>query len=114
MKIVKFEPGDATSYRVLFHRLDKSEREAIGGLDDGAVLFGFCAGDLRPMPTSVFQPYGMLDIGYYQGRMNHVAPWTTRAGLTVLAHLTNRPVLFDDALLAEWVADWQHQLQALI
>jgi hypothetical protein len=116
--IIRFEPGDGTSYRVLFHRLNQDEADAVGGVSAGAALFGFGAGDMRPMRVSVFQPDGFLHLGYYQGRMGEDQPWTLRAGYAALCHLTGREGQPEetDHIVTEWDSKpyrWRDQLDPL-
>mgnify|MGYP001580777204 CR=1 FL=1 len=117
--IVRFEPGDATSYRVLLHVLSAEEARAVGGVDAGAYLFGFSTGGMRPLRAAVFQPGGFIDQSYYAEQMGSgIHHWTLRAGIIVLAYLTGRDYAADDPdiqrVLAEWHEDWQDQLLSLL
>ena len=96
-------------------RVTSSEGALLGGVDRGGCVFGFCAGDMRPMPVSRFQPSGFLSYGYYADCMGKQQEWTSKAGYVVLGYLTGR--LVEDEIVAEiiagWGGDWQEQLSIL-
>ena len=121
--IVRFEPGDATSYQVMFRFLTADEAGAVGGFSaaDTPVLFAFGARGAREWRAHVFQSDGFLHAGYYQTKMGEDQPWTAIAGLIVLGYLSGREIggsPEDDHRKAEvlgaWRGDWQYELLPLV
>ena len=117
MKIVRFEPGDRTSYRVLFHRMTPEECSAVSA-PDGAVLFGFNGGGSMPWHYYHFNASpdeGFLHISYYAEKMGDPQRWTLTAGLRVFEYLTGREAIGDLVSWEEldWKPNWRDQLAPL-
>ena len=121
MNIIRFEPGDGTSYYVIYYKLSAEEQREIGyGAD---ILFGFGARSDQPYRCFPFSSRGgYMDFSYYAERMgNDQSLFTVMAGLVIFGKLTGReiggfprqrPDGYAD-IIAAWRSDWEAQLAPL-
>lgn len=130
MKIVRFEPGDGTSYVVAFHPLTADDRKAVGGIEEGGVWFTFGGASQYDLRTHAFQSHGYLAFDYYVEKMTYPGlhdkdagyNYTNAVGHRVLCYLTGR----DEGShrpdnIAKWMnhfeaweVNWREQLDSLL
>lgn len=127
MRIVRFEPGDGTSYIVAFHPLTEDDRKAVGGISEAGVWFTFGGASQYDLRTHTFQSSGYLDFGYYVEKMSRPGKdesqdYTLAVGHRVLCHLTGRegnpypPELLNrwSHNFEQWHRRWREQLDPLL
>ena len=123
MNIIRFEPGDGTSYYVIYYKLSVGEQREIGGGAD--MLFGFGAHSDQPYRCFPFLSrggggVGYMDFSYYAEKMGNQSLFTVTVGLVVFGKLTGREIggfprrrpYYDD-VIASWRSDWEAQLAPL-
>lgn len=127
MKIIKFEPGDGTSYQVLYHPCTPEEQALLGG----RVLYGFGLRG-KAITSYAFNPGGVLMPSYYCEKLDpqgSETAWTIVAGMLVYCALTDTELGIRTAdwrdgeatdgercyagILHEWDANWMDQLTSL-
>ncbi len=115
MKIVRFEPGNGTSYYVMRHDLTPEDQGAMRVLP--GILFGFGVwGDTPYRVYPFLLGIGVMHEDYFQEKMCIPNVWTRVAAMLVFSAITGRPsygrnyerVMWD--VLTEWKTDWQEQL----
>lgn len=98
MLLTRFEPGDGTSYLVVFHPLTDAEYEALGLADkSGLALFGFGPRGGVPIRTNLFRivPGTYLHEDYLTEKLGvngEWSPWTLTAALLAFEYLADREV----------------------